>query len=128
MRSSLLRILLSVPLTFSTINVANTETRRLQFKIEPIIILNCIEQVNYTINTNQLASAGRTRRSDAPRAIVTQSARQINANFAVDQVVDEPNDKSEYFRCIESKRRTRKAALQRQLFKSVLNPTRTDQA
>lgn len=87
------RAALFTALNASLIVSASAETRRLQFEIEPIIILNCIEQVDYTLDTTQLLSA-----SAAPTQSFTSvgsspgSVRQIEARFSADSVLNAANN------------------------------------
>lgn len=83
-----------VPLAFSFllagIASAGGETRRLQFEIEPIIILKCVEQVDYTLDTATLLSAGDSIPIFGGRARTTGgSARKIEANFGATSVLND---------------------------------------
>lgn len=85
MKSFLLRAFLTTTLSICAYDIAYAETRRLEFEIEPIIILNCVEQINYTINTDQLLSTGNNSLQSVRVAGASNgSARKINARFSAD--------------------------------------------
>jgi len=90
MRSFFLRALPLIPLSIYTIFAANAETRTLEFEIEPIIILNCIDQIEYTINADQFLSRnGNTSRSLRASSSPKRGARRIDARFTADTVLNE---------------------------------------
>ncbi len=71
---------------------AGSETRRLQFEIEPIIILKCVEQVDYTLDTGTLLAAGSGSAIGGQQAQTTgNSAQKIEANFGANSVLEESN-------------------------------------
>ena len=92
MKTILRRTAVLVALNALTLFAASAETRRLEIEIEPIIILNCIEQVDYTLDTAQLLSA-----STAPAPIFTsvgsspRSVKQIEARFSADSILNAAN-------------------------------------
>ena len=71
---------------------AGSETRRLLFEIEPIIILKCVEQVDYTLDTTALLTAANSGSSARRQArTTTNSSQQIEANFAANTVLKDTN-------------------------------------
>ena len=92
MKSFLLRASFAIPLSIFTFGIADAETRRLEFEIEPIIILNCVEKINYTIDTDQLLSAANSRAQSARvTGASNRSTKKINARFSADTVLNETN-------------------------------------
>ena len=89
MKSFLTRASLAIPMSICSLDIAYAETRRLEFEIEPIIILNCVEKVNYTINTYQLLSAGNNNLQSARvTGASNRSVRKIDARFSADTVLN----------------------------------------
>ncbi len=65
------------------------QTRRLQIEIEPIIILNCVEQIEYTLDTAQVLAAGRPEGQSADTVRTYGGAAQrIEARFAADTILN----------------------------------------
>jgi len=74
------------------VNNAGSETRRVQFEIEPIIILKCVEQVDYTLDTSTLLSASSARSILGQQARTTSNAPQrIEANFDANSLLEANN-------------------------------------
>ncbi len=93
MKSFLLRVPFAIPLCIFTFGIADAETRRLEFEIEPIIILNCVEQINYTIDTDQLLSAAsNSAQSARVTSTSNRSVKKIEARFSADTVLNASND------------------------------------
>jgi len=93
---SISRLAISIAaLSLSFAQSVTAETRRLQFEIEPIIILNCIEQIDYTLDTAQLLSASAAP-ANAPLSIgaSARSARQIEARFSADSALNSASGSS----------------------------------
>ena len=89
MITRIVRLTLASAFLLAQMGRAGGETRQLQFEIEPIIILKCVEQVDYTLDTATLLSVG-----DGTAAFGWQSrttggtARRIEANFGANSVLD----------------------------------------
>jgi len=84
------RVLLAAALLLFTLGSANAETRRLEIEIEPIIILNCIEQVDYTIDTaTLLAASGGNEPSGNSVLTSSKGTQKIEARFAADSLLNE---------------------------------------
>lgn len=68
---------------------ASGETRTLEIEIDPIIMLNCVDRVDLTLDTADLLTAGR---GAAPtiRTIATSanSSRKIEARFTADDLLN----------------------------------------
>lgn len=63
---------------------AHSEIRTLEMEIEPIIILNCIEKVDYTVETARLLKGGSfSQPGQADVKTRTGGARVIEARFSV---------------------------------------------
>jgi hypothetical protein len=68
------------------------ETRRLEIEIEPIIMLSCVDTVNYTIDTTTLLSLGRRVSSAARTTATSDAARKIEASLSMTDLLGEDDD------------------------------------
>jgi len=69
------------------------ETRRLEIEIEPIIILKCIEQVDYTLNTTALLAAGRSGLQSINTPSSTASGpRIIEASLSANAIAEDSDE------------------------------------
>jgi len=85
-----MRIALASVFLLSGIVEAGGETRRLEFEIEPIIILKCVEQVDYTVDTATLLAAGNSTSIQGRQARTTADTTQrIQANFGAASVLND---------------------------------------
>lgn len=85
-----MRVVLASFFLLASIGGVGGETRRLEFEIEPIIILKCVEQVDYTLDTATLLSAGNSTPIFGGQARTTAgSARRIEANFGADSALND---------------------------------------
>lgn len=83
------RLTLASIALLSVSSAAAGEMRRLEIEIEPIIILNCVEQVNYTLNTTALLAAGRSGLpSISAPASSAATPRIIEARLSADAIAD----------------------------------------
>ena len=89
MKSFLLRLAQGTVAIACIAGPANAETRILQIEIEPIIILNCVEQVDYTLDTAQLLADGPAVKSFTSVGSSAPAARHIEAKFAADSVLND---------------------------------------
>ena len=85
-----MRVALASIFILTGVGSAGGETRRLQFEIEPIIILKCLEQVDYTLDTATLLAAGQGIPSFGAHARTTGgTAHKIEANFNAASVLND---------------------------------------
>lgn len=67
---------------------ADATTRVLQFEIEPVIIMNCIGQVDYTIDTKNLLALGSASSRQTKASASRSGSRKIDARFSADTLIN----------------------------------------
>ncbi len=83
-----MRVALASVFLLAGLERAGGEPRLLQFEIEPIIILKCAEQIDYTLDTTTLLTASDSETSFGQRARArSDSTRSIEANFGANSVL-----------------------------------------
>jgi len=88
-----MRVALASVLLLAGLERAGGETRVLQFEIEPIIVLKCAEQIDYTLDTATILSASSDASSFGQQARARSNKRRsIAANFGANSVLAESGE------------------------------------